>query len=147
MSKVIVTSLFALLGAYLGAALTRRTEYEKWLRQARTEAFASFLRELHATRLYASAAYYDEPGSALEKSIKVTESFTRLEHPLALARLFINKAAREELSSLVNKFVGQLYRRGRPRESGQPDHRPHATHSTRAGAAAQLYPMEGSVAI
>lgn len=98
----VIAGLFALLGAFVGAALTRRTEYEKWLRQARTEAFATFLRELHDTRLYATNAYYDEPGAEQEKSIKVTEAFTRFQKHVALARLFISDAGREELSSLVN---------------------------------------------
>ena len=59
----VVAGVFALLGAFAGAALTRGTEYEKWLRQVRTEAFATLLRELHDTRLYATTAYYDEPGT------------------------------------------------------------------------------------
>lgn len=100
----IVAGLFAMLGAFAGAALTRRTEFEKWLRQARTEAFAMFLRELHDTRLYATTAYYDEPGTDQEKSIKVTEAFTRLNKHVALARLFISEAGRDELSSLVNNL-------------------------------------------
>ena len=98
----VVAGLFALLGAFIGAALTRRTEYEKWLRQARTEAFATFLRKLHDTRLYSTTAYYDEPGTEHEKSIKVTEAFTRFQKHVALARLFSSDAGREELSSLVN---------------------------------------------
>lgn len=99
-----VSGLFALLGAFAGAVLTRRTEFEKWLRQARTEAFATFLRELHDTRLCATTAYYDEPGTEREKSMKVTEAFTRFDKHLALARLFISEAGREELSSLVNSL-------------------------------------------
>lgn len=91
-----------MLGAFTGAALTRRTEFEKWLRQARTEAFAAFLRELHETRLYATHVYYDEPGTEQEKSMKVTEAFTRFNKHLALTRLFISEVGREELSSLVN---------------------------------------------
>ena len=36
----VVAGLFSLLGAFAGAVLTRRTEYEKWLRQNRSEVFA-----------------------------------------------------------------------------------------------------------
>lgn len=99
-----LVALFALLGGFVGAALTRRTEYEKWLRQARTEAFASFLSELHETRLRATAAYYDEPGTEQEKSTKVTEAFARLQKHVALARLFISEAGRDDLSSLVSEL-------------------------------------------
>jgi hypothetical protein len=72
------------------------------LRQARTEAFAKFLSELHDTRVLVTTAYYDEPGTEQEKSVRVTEAFTHLQKHLALARLFISEAGREELSTLVN---------------------------------------------
>jgi hypothetical protein len=100
----LVAGLFALLGVYAGAALTRRTEYEKWLRQERTQTFAKFVQELHETRLYAANVYYDEPGTEQEKSIKVTESFTRLQKHVNIARLFMSEAGREQLSSLTNEL-------------------------------------------
>ncbi len=37
----------ALVGGYVGAYLTRRTEHEKWLRRERSVAFAEVLRQLH----------------------------------------------------------------------------------------------------
>lgn len=114
----VVAGLFALVGAFIGAALTRRTEYEKWLRQERTEAFATFLRELHDTRLRATAAFYDEPGTELEKGVKVTEAFTRLQKHVALARLFMSVAGREELSSLVNELWVNCTAEGGPVNRG-----------------------------
>ncbi|WP_164963362.1 hypothetical protein [Rubrivivax sp. JA1026] len=107
MSDVVIpaiSGLLAMLGAFIGAALTRRTEFEKWLRQARTEAFATFLHELHDTRLYATESYYDLPGTENEKSIKVTEAFAQLNKHVAQARLFMSDAGREELSSQVNEL-------------------------------------------
>lgn len=98
----LIAGLFALLGAFAGAALTRRTEYEKWLHQERTLAFATLLRELHETRLHATTAYYDEPGTEMEKSIKVTEAFTRLQKHVSIARLFMSEPGREEVSKLAN---------------------------------------------
>lgn len=114
----VVAGLFALVGAFVGAALTRRTEYEKWLRQARTEAFATFLRELHDTRLFATAAFYDEPGTELGKSAKATEAFTRLQKHVALARLFMSGAGREELSSSVNELWVNCTAEGGPVNRG-----------------------------
>lgn len=114
----VVAGLFALVGAFIGAALTRRTEYEKWLRQERTEAFATFLRELHDTRLLATAAFYDEPGTELGKSVKATEAFTRLEKHVARARLFMSGAGREELSSLVHELWVNCTAEGGPVNRG-----------------------------
>lgn len=102
LAPALVAGFFALLGAYLGAALTRRTEYEKWLRQERTEAFAVLLREIHDTRLYAGKAFYEGPGTELEKSTRVTEMFTHLQKPVSLARMFMSSPGRNELSTHVN---------------------------------------------
>lgn len=99
-----VAGLFALLGSFFGAALTRRTEYEKWLRQARTEAFATLVRELHEARSQASTAYYDEGEEEPDRGIKITAIFAALEKHVALARLFMSSAGREDLSSLVSKL-------------------------------------------
>ena len=90
--------------AFAGAALTRRTEYEKWLRQERTQAFATFLKELHDTRLLASKVYYDEAGEEFTKSMKVTEAFTLLQKSLNIARLFMSQPGRDEVSKLATEI-------------------------------------------
>ena len=100
----LVAGLFALLGAFAGSALSRRSEYEKCLRQERTQAFGILVKELYETRLYATVVYYDEPGTEQEKSMKVTEAFTRLQKHLSIARLFMSESSREKLSELVNQL-------------------------------------------
>ena len=100
----LVAGLFALLGSFFGAALTRRTEYEKWLRQARTEAFATLVFELHETRTQASVAFYDESEEEPDRSIKITAFFAALEKHVALARLFMSSSGREKLSTLISKL-------------------------------------------
>lgn len=102
MPDTIVPGLFALLGAFVGSALSRRSEYEKWLRQERTQAFSSLVQELYDTRMYATVVYYDEPGTEQQKSIKVTEAFTRMQKQVSTARLFMSENGREKLSDLVN---------------------------------------------
>ena len=114
LATALIAGLFALLGAYLGAALTRRTEYEKWLRQERTEAFAVLLREVHDTRLYAGRAYYEGTGTELEKSTKVTEMFTHLQKPVSLARMFMSSTSRAELSTHVNDLWVNCTAQGGP---------------------------------
>ena len=113
-----VAGLFALLGAMIGAALSRRTEYEKWLRQARTEAFAVLVREVHVTREYATIAYYDEGESEPDKSMKITQSFVVLERHISLARLFMSSAGRLELTALVKKLWLSCDTKGGPANGG-----------------------------
>lgn len=101
-TQAIVTGLLALLGAFAGAALTRRTEYEKWLRQERTSAFGEFLRELHSTRMRVATAYYDEEGAEQIKSTKATQAFVGLQKQIGIARLFMSEAGRAEFAKLLN---------------------------------------------
>lgn len=71
----VVSGLFALLGGFIGAWLARRTEYEKWLRQERSAAFAEFIRQLHSVREKATDAIYASDLSAQQRDMKVTELF------------------------------------------------------------------------
>lgn len=101
-TQAVVTGLLALLGAFAGAALARRTEYEKWLRQERTSAFGEFLRELHGTRMAVTAAYYDEEGTEQIKSTKATQAFVLLQKQVGIARLFMSVVGRSEFAKLLN---------------------------------------------
>ena len=70
-----VSASFAPLGGFIGAWLARRTEYEKWLRQERSSAFAEFMKQLHAVREKAIDAVHAVNLSPLERDAKVTELF------------------------------------------------------------------------
>jgi len=103
-AQLTATALFALLGAFVGAWLTRRSEYEKWYRQEKSNAFAEYLRQLHDTRLRASDLYYGTEGTAQHRSLKATEEFARLGKFTALARLYMSAAGRQALSDMQNKL-------------------------------------------
>ena len=94
-TQAAIGGLFALLGAFAGAALTRRSEYEKWHRQEKSNAFGEFLRQLHDTRTNASDAYYSGESAELAKSIKATEAFAKLEKYSGIARLHMSASGRE----------------------------------------------------
>lgn len=98
--QAITAGLFALLGGFAGAALARRTEYEKWLRQERSTAFAEFLRQMHDAREKAIETLYSTALDDQSRNIKLTEIFFHLSKQESVARLYLNKAARESLSEL-----------------------------------------------
>ena len=104
LTQAAVGGLFALLGAFAGAALTRRSEYEKWHRQEKSNAFGEFLRQLHDTRIAASDAYYSGEGSELTRSIKTTEAFTKLEKYSGVARLHMSASGRERMAELTKNL-------------------------------------------
>jgi len=99
-----VTGLLALLGGYLGAWASRRTAYEKWLRQERSAAFASFLRELHKTWLELPKGVLRNPALNPDADRYITESFVRLEPHKNIVRLYLDEKDREPFSKLVHEI-------------------------------------------
>jgi hypothetical protein len=100
----VVSGLFALLGGFVGAWLARRTEYEKWLRQERSSAFAEFLKQLHSVRERAIDAVHAVNLPPLERDIKVTELFLGLNGQENIVRLYLEPGDRAEFSRLVKEL-------------------------------------------
>lgn len=98
--QVAIGSASALLGGFVGAALARFSEYEKWLRQERSTSFAEFLRRMNDVRLEASNVIYSTDGDVQTRSIKATEVFATLGKYESVARLYISETNRERLTSL-----------------------------------------------
>lgn len=113
-TEAVVVGLFALLGAFFGAALTRRTEYEKWLRQEKSNTFGEFLRQLHETRLAATDAYYSTNGDERSKSIRAGEGFASLQKYAGVARLYMSENGRTEFSSMLNDLLVNCTVKGGP---------------------------------
>ncbi len=96
----VVSGLFALLGGFFGTWLARRTEYEKWLRQERSAAFAEFLKQLHTVREKAIDATYAPDLSEQQRDMKVTELFVGLNGQENIVRLYLKPTDREKFSKL-----------------------------------------------
>ena len=109
-----VVGALALMGAFLGAMLARKSDYEKWYRQERSNAFGEFLRQLHDTRLVASDAYYSDEGSELSKSMKATEAFARLEKYTGIARLYMSAAGRAAMAEFTKSLWINCTTKGGP---------------------------------
>lgn len=88
--QALVGGLLALVGGFFGAWLTRRTEYEKWLRQQRSTEFAAFIRRLHEVRLEASNAIYSTEGDEQLRSMNAAELFVGLRKYESIARLYMS---------------------------------------------------------
>jgi len=113
----VVAGFFALLGGFFGAWLARRTEYEKWLRQERSAAFAEFLKQVHSVRENATDFIYDPDMSEKDRDMKTSQLFVGLNGQENIVRLYLNESDRdrfsklkEELSVLLNPMTGQVRR-------------------------------------
>jgi hypothetical protein len=100
----LVTGPLALVGGYVGAALTRRTEYEKWLRQERSTVFAEFLRQLYETQKRAQDAIYSTEEIQI-REIRVSEIFHDLTAHAGIVRLYLHPDDRTPFSACVKEFA------------------------------------------
>jgi hypothetical protein len=97
----IVAGLLALIGGYFGARASRRTEYEKWLRQEQSTAFAFFIKELHKTWLEMPPEILRNPLVSPDADRYITQAFVRLEPSKNIVRLYLKDNDREPFSKLV----------------------------------------------
>lgn len=100
----VVSGLFALLGGFIGAWLARRTEYEKWIRQERSNAFSEFLRQMHEVREKAINIIYDSSLPDPQKAVTITELFTGLNPQENIVRLYLKQCDREKFSKLTHEL-------------------------------------------
>ena len=100
----VVSGLFALLGGFSGAWLARRTQYEKWLRQERSAAFAEFLKQIHSVREKATDFIYDPDMSEQDRDMNATQLFVGLNGQENIVRLYLRESDRERFSKLKEKL-------------------------------------------
>ena len=102
----VTAGLFSLLGAFAGAALARRTEYEKWLRENRSEVFAKFLELLSEARTNATGAMFDNTIEQPQQNIRVTEAYRPALDYVRIVCLYLPKDSRKEFRQLAEDFWG-----------------------------------------
>jgi hypothetical protein len=99
-----VAGLFALLGAFSGAWLTRRTEHQKWLRQNRAEVYTKFLDLLSKAHVAASDIMFDRSIEELQQNVKVTEAYMPAMDCARVVRLYLPPERRQEFSDLAHGY-------------------------------------------
>lgn len=100
----VTAGLFSLLGVFAGAALTRRTDYEKWLRENHSEVFAKFLELLSEAQKNATDAMFDNSMEQPAQDIKVTEAYRPALDYVRVVCLYLPKEKRKEFRALAQEF-------------------------------------------
>lgn len=100
----VTAGLFSLLGAFAGAALARRTEYEKWLRENRSVVFAKFLELLSEAQTNATDAMFDNTSEQLQQDIRVTEAYRPALDYARVVCLYLPKDKRKKFRQLAQGF-------------------------------------------
>ena len=100
----IVAGLLSLIGAFAGAALGRRSEYDKWLRQERSEAFTQYLRQLHVAQKACVELIHCEPDQVQAADLKISEHFWNLEPQESIVRLYLQPEDRAAFSNYAKEL-------------------------------------------
>lgn len=101
---IILGGVFSLIGGFMGSWLTRRTEYEKWLRQQRSNELSKLLFQIHQARLDASTAIYDDSIDKHTRHSNATRAFAEIRKYESVARIYMRPATRDELSNTINEL-------------------------------------------
>jgi hypothetical protein len=100
----LISGVFALLGGFLGAWFTRKTEYQKWIRQQRSVEFADFIKQLENIRFKANGILYDCNLTEREKDLQITELFIGLNPQENIVRLYLDESDRKTFSDLNHEL-------------------------------------------
>jgi len=105
MENKLMTGLFALAGAFLGAYFTRQAQHHKWLLERRSEAFAKFLELIDKAHQKASDILFDHSFEAgAERDLMILEAYQPAFKQARIVRLYLAKSVREEFSDLVKNY-------------------------------------------
>jgi hypothetical protein len=97
-----ISGLFALLGGFVGAWLTRKTEYQKWIRRQRSLEFSEFIKQFEDLRSKARDIIYDLQLDDRNKDMQLTELFVKLTPQENIVRLYLDNSDREKFSGLLH---------------------------------------------
>ncbi len=94
--------IFALSGVFIGAWLTRYTEYKKWLRQQRSISFAEFISQFEKVNQESSDIINDHNLSNEQQDLEITKIFVKFKSKENIVRLYLKHNDRKLLSSFVD---------------------------------------------
>lgn len=100
----VTAGLFSMIGAFLGAALARQRDYEKWLRENRSEVFAKFLNLLSEAQIKAIDAMYDMALEKIQQDVKVTDAYMPALNYVRVVCLYLPQNKRKEFRQLAQEF-------------------------------------------
>ena len=99
-----VSGLFAILGVFAGAFVSRRTEYEKWLRVERAKVFAEFLRLIDEAFEKSVDALHSKDKDQLDRDIEVTRAYSLPLTHARIVRLYLPGSEREQFERLARSI-------------------------------------------
>lgn len=103
---VVIAGIFSFIGSFLGVHLTRRTEYDKWLRQQQSIVFSDCFRAIDTQCRKADDILYSGPRDKkdLKREIAINQVLHELKIPENLVRLYLPNEMRDKFSSFMEKI-------------------------------------------
>ena|SRR5258706_2958791 len=104
---VILSGLLALVGAYVGAMLNRKTQHQNWLLQRRADAFAKLWDSLESARLETAQYLRTTADTGMSRDQKVIDIFHPAFAQAKIARLFASSTIKDHIEKKVSDiFAG-----------------------------------------
>ena len=102
---VAVAGTFSLIGVIIGTKLTALSDKTRWQREKRAEIFAELLDEMAAASEKTLKRNKESNKSRTHEALHVAYSFLPVSQFIKKARLFLDKADRDNFEELVNEII------------------------------------------
>jgi len=102
METAVVAGIFSLMGALLGALLSRKGERGRWIRERRAAAAEKLLATLsECSKIH----HHQKHANRTEQALAVATTFLPAEDYARVVRLYLPAAERENFSLLINRII------------------------------------------
>ncbi|KEP90046.1 hypothetical protein DA11_19085 [Aeromonas caviae] len=116
----IVAGLCSLLGAFIGAWVSRTSERIRWLRENQSEVFATFLEKLQKAGQSSFRIRLEHAEKGTDNSFDLIDAFADTKRYERIVRLYLRKSHRQEFSNLVDRYC-KCCASGGKHEPDKPD--------------------------
>jgi len=99
----LINGLSALVGAFLGAFLTRQSQYHKWVLEQRAVAFSEFLCRYETARERATDILVMTGEESTSQQLDVLDAYHPMLSYAKVVRLYLPEDMREEFTRLANE--------------------------------------------
>ncbi|MEN8265247.1 MAG: hypothetical protein ABFR82_17510 [Nitrospirota bacterium] len=101
---VLIAGVFALIGAYIGSRMERKTQHQNWILEKRAETFADFLKVLNKSIEDVSLYFRQDPEKGLEREQKLLDIYYPAFDYVNIVRLFLKESERDKFDKLVREI-------------------------------------------
>jgi hypothetical protein len=105
---VVLSGLLALVGAYLGAILNRKTQHQNWLFQRRAEAYAKLWDSLESSQFECAQYLRSTQDTGMTKEQKMLDIFHPTFSQAKVVRLFASSGIKDQIEKKISAIYAGI---------------------------------------